>query len=625
MANYDLWTVLLKYTLNNNQSMIDLNIFLKFLRFNGEKNPEMSQWHDFSMDQLKTDLMPLLREGKCKYQNVGLVKKLFVPYFFVEKLKGIYSSTESDKAFPSEKSTHMEIPAECIRQIPLDTGLVDYLKDPQKEPLPILKITFPQGFGDAIVLPEILPLRFLELSVLKVKESFRKKVLFESCKQKCMIHFANQQSLIKEFFDTLLTRPANVVDALVNASEFSFSFWFFICPILKAEVIEDIERSRETSQDNLALFQAVSYIFIINNYFKITTVAIRDRELFLAEMESKFAEPPYIFTLSEIMGFKNKNGTSILEKIPEADFSAFLQRRMTSNNPDVLPEFLQYVSLNDEKYIVRKDKVWPVLELMVKESGATIKGEISARWTKLLKDYHREKAMDTDSEFEALINRNARLFCPLLITILHEIKTALVQIELENEKSRDGRLVRYFDVDKLMTLQKIFNMNRGDILNKCKFSLPFWYSIPIVVSFLCFLKNGFGSQYVNNFKKGSGKDEDGVNQDALKMAATKVARNLVPEGTDITSYIYTIQDRWLQILNKQERERLANDVDANIRDYVRQVLKIGQRSSISDDLLNDTAYNILNMHAALKNIKNRASLILYIKLYIVKCITESKI
>ncbi|GMO35598.1 MAG: hypothetical protein Ta2B_15660 [Termitinemataceae bacterium] len=623
----DLWTIIRTYALKNNQSTVDLNFFAKFLRNNAQREGSSLQaWSGGNTaDKLREELMPLLRERKCILQNELEGQKIFVPYFFVDKLNQVYQATEgtAEIPFPDEKSLRISIPADCLKVVNVDNGLIDYLQAPQAEPIPIIKIIFPAGYGEALVLNTLLPMRIMEIAIFKMKEGFRRNNMLEFFRQKATTHFYGQELRVKEFFDKLLTRPVEIIDALTDASEFSFGFWLFMCPLAKQIITDNVKRNNELTHSDSAFYQAASIITVLNSYFKISAINLHERELVLAEIESKLTEPPYFFTINQIMQFTNKNGIKFLDKISEEDFKYFMQHKMTVSKQDMLPDFLQFSGAEDENWIVRKDKVWILLETQVRDAGALIKEEISARWTKMLREYRKEKAMEKDDAFETLVSRNVRLFCPILMTLFRDRKTAVLQEELQTEKIHAKAPERYFDLDVLLPMRKIFNLNRNEILNRCRFSLPIWYSIPICVVIMSFFKNGFSKKNKKkNKKNGEGENDSPV---SLKESAESIVKEIVPNGTTMEAYLENTLDRWNQIINKSARQKLLDDVHQIIKDHMRYVMKIQNRSAINKEVLSDTATRIITLNPSLLKIKNKEALLTYIKLYITKRIVESKV
>ncbi|GMO31855.1 MAG: hypothetical protein Ta2F_07590 [Termitinemataceae bacterium] len=623
MANsLDLWTIIRTYSLKNNLPVVDLSIFVNFLSRNAERADtsvvDLSEWLPDTKEKVQEALRELIKEGKCKVVNDSGIQKILIPHFFADKIGQIYQVSDGigEVPFPDEKAMHVKIPPEYVRNIPVEPSFVNYLNNPQKSELPVIKLTFPKGFGEGFALPSLLPRRLLELSVIKVKESFRKKNRMDFYIQKCITHFSGQEARVREFIGLLMTRPIDCVSQIEEATEFSFGFWLYVCPLIKTLIQDNIARTSEIEPGDVALFQSAVIILILTNYYKIIALNKHNKELSFAEIESKLTELPYYFTMADIMQFKNKNGINLMQKISEQEFSNFILRKMAVNKESgLLPDILTYYGPERIQWLIRKDRVWPLIEMQLEEGAGLVKNEIVLRWTGILKTYRRERAMDKEKNFEDLLNTLARDLCPVLIAILHERKTAVLQEELCSSKSYTAKMVFYFDVDVPLPLRRLFKYSRSEILERCRFSLPFWYSIPFFVSFMCMIKHGPAKKYIDGDKNKNAKNAKDVDS---QKAAEKCASTLVPKGTSIDEYILCVLDRWNQLLNKTVRDKLTNDVDAIIRDHVRYLQKMQGRIVLSNEMLGETANRIINMNSALAKIGDRESLVLYIKLSITK-------
>ncbi|MDR2842353.1 MAG: hypothetical protein LBV52_04040 [Spirochaetaceae bacterium] len=634
--SYDLWTLLRTYSVKNNTPYVDLKIFIKFLSHNSSRGGSVSyqllEWAGNTAEKVKDKLKLLLQEGKCTvFNDPGGVQRVFIPYFFVDKLSQIYQVIDGvgTVPFPDEKSMHTSIPKEQCKTISVETGLINYLNDPQHEMLPIIHLTFEKGFGDTFALSSHLPRRIVEMSFLKIKEAFRKNNMMEFYKQRAITHFPGQEARVKEFVNILMLRPMDCIDSLEESNEFSFSFWLFLCPLIKMQVRDALARSSELSYADQALFQAVSFILVFNNFYKIKAINQHEKDLAFAEVESKLTEPPYYFTLGEVLQFKGKNGINILEKYSEDDFQFFIRKRMAVTDEGMLPEILKYSNTEDLEWLVLKSKLWLLIGSLIKESAPKIKDDIKSRWTKMLSSYKRERAMDRNDDFEALINRLARLYCPVLITILHDKKSAVIQEELNLKKSPNEKIEKYFEMYQPFPLHKLLELDKQEILTDCKFSLPFWYSISFLVLVISFFKNGLSKKYLDDSPKNkAGKNKkanETVAVNTLSAQAKKIAEELVPQGTALDDYLLTVLDKWNQLLNKNSRDVLTKDINATIQDYMRHISKIQKRSNINEETLLDCAENIIAMNAALSKINNKDALKLYIKLFITKMLINEKI
>ncbi|GHU41074.1 hypothetical protein FACS1894190_08730 [Spirochaetia bacterium] len=622
----DLYTLLRTYALKNNTAYIGLDIFISFLKNNAERenggNLQINDWAGNTKEKVMTELSELVNSGKCKMKVGTKGQKIFLPVFYIDKLAQVYVTIgeSGEQPYPNEKSLRFEIPEDLVRRVSVETGLLDYMNNPQKTALPVIKLLFPKSFGEALALSTHIPGRILEAAIIKIKDSLRKNNQLDSIKQKLLIHFPGQMPRVKEFINILMMRPLDAVAQMEEANEFTFSAWVFLCPVIKTQIADSAIRNNEITPADAALFQAVSILLIINNHYKILAMNQKERELMLASVDEKMLEPPYRYTMSDIMQFTTKQGIPIFNNFPENEFQAFIKKRLAVPDTEHLPEWLRYGE--DVEWFIRKDKVWNFLKILIADARTKVRDEVTTHWMNILRDYHRDVSMDKDQNFEDMLNRNVRLFVPSLYTILHDKKTAVLQEELLRNKSEITEIEKYYTVDKPITLSKMLNMNRTEIMTGCRYSLPLWYSIPFIVSIICFFRNGPAGKYVDANKRMSGKKDTGI---SMQAQAEKLMADMVPEGSDVDQYLESIIDRWNQILNKTARNTLIHDVNAIIKNHVRHVLKMQDKNRFNAQMLEATTESIISANSALGKINNRDALRLYIKLYITKILSDSNI
>ncbi|MDR1099928.1 MAG: hypothetical protein LBL28_05540, partial [Treponema sp.] len=78
------------------------------------------------------------------------------------------------------------------------------------------------------------------------------------------------------------------------------------------------------------------------------------------------------------------------------------------------------------------------------------------------------------------------------------------------------------------------------------------------------------------------------------------------------------------LLNKQARQNLIEDVNALIRDKLRQTIRVHKKKPISRENLNEIAGALIASAPALRSLGGQDSLHLYMELYMVKLLLNIK-
>jgi hypothetical protein len=622
--NFDFYDIVRLYALKNNSPYIPIKTLVNFLQRNAHRPgvpPQLKYWAENTQEKIYAELASLSEGQKCILQDDGQNQRIFLPAFFVEKLELMYFNIDktSDKAFPCEKDLSTSIPAEYVREISVESGIINYLAAPQKTVFPILKLVFQERFGSILTLSTHLPRRIMEIAISKIKLSMQSTRSMDFYRQKLLTHFPGQEVYAKSFFENFTRHQQTCIDDIEKSNDFTFSAWLFLCPLIKTQVTDAIERNGEVSSENIGLYQSVSLLLIFNNYYKVIAINKLDKEKAFASINEKMGLPPYLFNFNEIFNLTGTGGMQILNHYTEDDLMEWLKQKMTMRD-DKLPAILKFCGVDGKDNFIRKDKVFALCLYLLKDLQLKTKDEITNRWVKLLRDYLKEKAMENDGHFEDLVIRSARLYVPLLLILLNDKKTVLLQQEILEESPDPSKVEKFFLNGKPIPLRKLLRLKREDLLHEAKLILPFWYSIPFIITLGRILKHGIGKTGV--YFKEEKKSVSGYTS-TLKNSAEKMSKELVPDDQKLDEYMNSILDRWNQILNRQAREKLTRDVNSTIKDYMRNAIKNFGHRALSASMLEELADRIIMSNQALSKINNRNSLRLYIKLFITKILLNS--
>jgi hypothetical protein len=599
-------------------------MLVQFLQRNATRNdapPQLRKWLENTREKIYAELSQLSDEKKCIVQGNELDKRIFLPVFFVERIEKYYFTIEetSDKPFLSEINLNTKIPPEYVREISAETGIIDYLSEPQKTQLPVLKFIFPDNFGHALVLSSHVPHRILETALSKLKRSMQKNMTVDFYKQKLLSHFPGQETHIKEFIKNISMYHSKCIEEIETANDITFSSWLFLCPLIKTQIKDMVIRNRVVYPENIALYQSVTLLLGFNNYYKIRAINKREKDMAFAAIEEKMTEVPYLFTFDDILKFTTTGGIFILHRYTEEDLRNWIkQKTMPDNNK--LPAILKFKGTNNEEYFVRKDRVLAFCSYILKDLQPTIKKDIASRWTKILKHYYKEKSMENDADFEKLLQKLVRLYAPVVFTILRDKRTVLLQNELIAESFDSSKIERFFDEKGIMPFIKLFGLQRENLMLYSKLSLPFWYSIPVIVSIVSFFK--YKIRRASIYYKENGASADADLKPSLKSSAEKLAKEIVPDNFTIDEYLNNLINRWNQILAKPAREKLTSDVNTTIKDYLRNAIKTFGYHALNASMLDELADRIIRANTALSRINSKNALHIYIKTYITKSLLD---
>jgi hypothetical protein len=187
---------------------------------------------------------------------------------------------------------------------------------------------------------------------------------------------------------------------------------------------------------------------------------------------------------------------------------------------------------------------------------------------------------------------------------------------------------KIFSHNALLPLSALFSFKRRVILADVKFMLPFWYSIPILSALIGFFKNlkkkneERESWEEEKHVKGKAGPASGSERD-VQSAARAMASDLTPQGYTIDNYLRELQENWSMLIDKNGRSDFIADVNALIRDRLREFMKT-KHEGITSSVLNKIANATIDENKALKGLPDLESLYHYVRLYILKSIIHKK-
>jgi hypothetical protein len=516
--------------------------------------------------------------------------------------------------------------------ISLETDLVPYFDSPAVSFLPVIKLVFPESNLTALILAPMIPRRLLEAAVLKVRFYIKDHNNKEYAMHKLLPMLQGKEGTLRETMDMLISRPMDCVNAIEGGGEVTYIFWASLCSLIK----NDIRKKNERLSSDVAFIEAAYIIETCLNLYKTRLQQERVRETALRILDQTMDKAPYYFTQDQIIKFTDSKGAPLLSQYSEADLNNFIKTKTTESTDSGIPEWLVVQNRNGEQYFLKKDKYLPLVTRLIIEAQGALKQTVSNRWIAMLNEFKSEPAMEHDADFERLLASLNATMNPLLNVFLDDKKLIWVYDELERTQKVIPPASRIFDRGKLVPFSLLFLMKRKDMLFDAKMSLPFWYSIPIISSIIAFFSK-FGKKKKRNQRntKKSDVDIDFNEEENVAAAARDHAREfinsirdaeaqLIPQDKNIDSYLKELQNHWGRLLDPTAQKNLVEDVNALIRDNLRQAVRVWKRQRLTQENLQDLAQGIINGTPSLRDLKTKDILLLYMQVYMVKLLKNIK-
>jgi len=621
----DLYTIMSSYARKAGSPTIEMEAFIQFLdKYSKrvcEEKPEWNRWAAETGTKVWMETNHLVEEGKLVLrQSVNDGAKVDLSCYYADMVGEAYKNADEDAdlPFPTEESLKIIIPKEQVKPTHVLDEMRLLFEKPQQELLPIIKLLFPSDGGSALVLGPMISSTLMEFSILKMRTYLLRHGNREYVQRKLTPQLPGKEPQLREILDQLAIRPNDCLNDLKRHREVSFYFWGHFCNLVRTE----LANKNDPLPGDVAALQASYIMDVFNNHMKNRATKAKEQEQALKNFETEMDKAPYYFSRESIMRFKDSKGVPLLDVCGQEALDAYIRKRTTeSASPNVLPDYVYFRMGDGVSWLVKKTRVLTLCARLLAETRALVISAIHNRWKIMLKEFRKERAMDDDDEFEELIGGYVKEHTPLLRAVLYDEKLPLIYEEMMSSKKDAGPSSRLFDKNKLLPLRVLLNLKRKQILTDVRFLLPFWNTL--FFNLIAAFKN-FGKK---KKKRRSGTEEikekqgnDPLNN--LQVKAQEAKAKLIPEGHTLDSYLKDVSLRWVELLNKQAYEDLIEDVNRLIRDRLRHLLRLKGRNIASKDALDTMAYTILDSSQGLRKIRDQSSLLLYIKLYMIKILTS---
>jgi hypothetical protein len=620
----DLYSVLYSYARKLESPSVNMDAFIPFLekyakRFCEEK-PEWTRWAEETVTRVWTDINHLAEAGKIIINSSETGNTVYLCQYYAEQIKEAYVNADdkADMPFPDEETLKIAIPREQIKPLDVSVDLPHFLEKPQETVMPIIKLVFPNNRGEALILAPMIPFVLMEFSLIKIRKYLLHHGNKEYIQHKLAPQLIGKEDFLREILDRILIRPGDCLNDLKTSRDAAFVFWTYFCNLVKHDLNN---KGGELLEEEIGALQAVYIIEICSNFFKVKANKAREIEVAFRNFELEMEKPPYYFSRETIAQFKDNKGVPLLGQYTQEGLDVYIKKRSTEPvTPDELPDLLYFYTDDGKPWLVKKTKVLSLCGRLFAETRPMVIKAISRRWKKLLKEFRREAAMDTDREFDRLISSYVDEYAPVLKALLQDHKLYLVHEEMRISNKSIPESSRLFNQEELLPLRVLLLIKRKQLLGDIKLLMPFWYTLPILSNIVAFFMNlGKKKQILREEEKnkeGRPAADDPLRE--LRNSAAETAAKLIPRDHTMDSYLEELISRWGRLLNRQAKDNLVEDVNSLVRDRLRYMLRFQKNAAVNRDTLDKLTHAILDGSEGLRKISEQNALFMYIKLYLIK-------
>jgi hypothetical protein len=492
VAVTDLYSILKEYAQKTRNAYIEKNSFIESLlvmaRYRARSQPVWSAWTVRPREKFQYELDELIRKGMVIAETKEKTEYLFIPGFYTECVREAWAAVDHNITlpFPDASAMKEDIPNQYIKAVDFETEFAALLKQPQPEDIPIINVIFPDNCGSILVLSSIVSARLLESAIHKIKFFIGEKNNRELFFNKLCTQFPNLANHADELLGTLLENPYECKTRLKNAESTDFTLWVGLCGFIQETLMEE---GRALTELDTSILQSVCLTDAFTAYYRDAAIENDPGVQIAAIFDICFNKPPFLYTTRQIGEFIDDSGTPLVERFSLDEVNAVLKKKMAVTSESIhLPEILAFVGGQSEKWLVMKDKLYAAFDLLIPEARRTLRKIIYTRWFSVIKKYQIEPAMKQAEDFERLVIENAKEESPPIAALYTDGKFIITKEELRFDAEGLELINRFFYDRLLLPLHRILLLERSEIIKSIHSALPFWYSIPVIVSIIRFFK-----------------------------------------------------------------------------------------------------------------------------------------
>jgi len=631
MAQTDLYSILSGYAGKTKSPYVKTGEFIPFLeKYAARKaleEPEWKKWAINTNSKFYEELPALTDDGRCVLIEDSKDRRVFLPGYCRFKIDEAYRDIDklANTPFHNETSLKLEMPVGFVRTVQLLNDMDIFFKKTEEtpEPMDIVSLSFPQTLGSGLLLAEMIPTKMMEISLLKIRHYLHSRNNKDYILNKMMSHMQGKEKIVRDMMEQIILRPLDCLGEMERSADFPYLFWTFFCPMVKT----DIKKKNELLAEDQAAMQAVCIIEVCCSFYRAQAVKKRDTDAAFLTLESLMDRSPWHFTLNEITNFTNDRGIPLLDIYSRKELEQYIQKAIGESKKGALPAWVVLQVEKDERWYIKRERYLHICSRMLISTQPMVKAAISKRWDKMVRDYLKEPPMASDVEFEKMLELQTKAENPVLHAILEDPKLQWAYDELNKTQGAIPQGSRLFKDGNLLPYSALFSLRRRDLLSSIKLRLPFWYSVPFLVAILGFFKRHGKKKKVEQPEKEK-RDDEKISaeqySDELIQSARMLESTLVPVDKTLDQYLLELEERWVRLIYKKDRENLLTDVRSLLKDNLRKAMKVYKLKRITEKGLREMSSLLIKKYPALQKVKDKEALLLYMELYMLKLLLNRR-
>jgi hypothetical protein len=623
--SYNIVELLEKYSLEHKSPVIEPLLFIDYAKEWIMKNsPDAQSFITNAQVILAKEIDRLKQKGLAiiDYNGSQVSSFRFLPYYkgYVKKHWNAIDATV-DNPFPGEHN--IEVPPEALKVLDVKVDFAAKIGSEDSFPL-VYKMYFPEGVNPMFITSDMIDGSLLEFSIGKIRGYLMVRENAEYLRSKLKAVFREKPQQLKAIFQSIFSQGKQVLESILNPSDFSFQFWNH----LANAIISEYRKKDNKLAHEHAYCQAAFLVGYYNMYYKGLQRQKRDQEIALKSVGQKLRAKPYFFTMQDIHNFKEKDGTLLAKKYAQNMLTDYLNKLTLSSDKKSLPTILQVKGEDKQVFYVSKEAYLLLTLQRISEVGVTLRLAITGEWKSALENGRKIDAMYHDDDFRLYVASKLRDVDPLATAMLKHNYLYLLVNEAKASKGILKEISTFFSTDRksLRPVDEILKLRRDDLLANAKAQVPFWKRNPFLSGIVRFIAGLFGKKkrkpMVSIEKRAGSKDDispvSGTLPQAKLVSYRKAVKNaqasFLKDGETVEKRLDDLAEQWNPLFDDQAKKNLVEDVNSLVRDHLRKL----KRALAAKPPDRERAYNIAEQLAdndAFESIRKKGVFKEYLALY----------
>jgi len=622
MPQTDLYSLLRGYAANAKSATVNTRQFLGFVsQYAAQKRfeqPELGRWADDAEAEFKKEINALVTNGKCLFLVDSKDGNIFLPDFCREIISMAYENPDKQAGIPflSASKMNLKIPDGYAKTVGLLSDMESFFGQMDNaDSNQIINLQFPQNYGSTLLLASMIPHRLMESALIKIQFFLAHGHNMAHIVNTLNVQIKDKERALKDYLDRIIFRPLECINEMERFDDFVYLFWVHFCALVK----KDINAKSEIRDPDLAVLQSVYVIEVCSSLYRSAVVRRREVDAAYARLEELMDLPPCRFTIGDIAKFTTDQGVPLLNYIPNQEMEAYIRKKITESKGGGLPAWLSIQGTMDERLYFKKEQYLPICTMMLSDAQPQIKSALVRRWSRLIKDFSSELAMERDPEYEKLLKRLTGNINPVLPAMLEDPKLLWAYEELERVLGTVPQAMRLFNKGMLLPYYILYALKRKEVIAEIKSDLPIWYSNSVLNAIFRFFKNLRRRKSPQSAAEGGGiRIASGKKPDKMQESALRIRSDLLPEGRETDEYLESLEERWCSLRDDDTRQTLIVGVQSLLKDSLRKNIKLRNLKYIKRDDLREIADYLISRNNTLNKLKDQEALRTYMELYMLK-------